>query len=437
MTEIDYILESALRQADSAEVLYEESESRDAAFENNRLKCLTTRQGRGAGLRLIKNGRIGFSSTTDMSKLDKLVRDAVASAEFGQEARFAFPPQPHAPGSAVKVWDSKVADYPMEDGVEAAKGAIDTILASAPDVQCEAEIEKAVAQARLVNSQGLDLEIPSTDFGMGLFALRVQGESFLGIGEGEESRERKGDFQKHAKTIIEKLALSRKEVKPATGTYPVVFAPKAVGTLLGTFLSGTNGKLVQKGASPLTGKIGEKLLDARVAIHDDPLVDFGPGSTWVDSEGVCCRRLPLFEAGVLRNFIFDLQTAGMLKAASTGHGMRGFSSQPSPGHTNVIVSPGKMALRDMLREMKRGLLVDQVLGGGQSNVLAGEFSVNLELAFLVERGEVVGRVKDCMIAGNVFEAFNRIVDLGCEMEWHGAMHLPAVLFEAMSVAGAD
>jgi len=434
MNQVDSVLERAMASAEAAEVLFEESEEHEASFENNKLKCVITRQGRGLGLRVIRDGRIGFSSTTDLSKLDKLVSDALASAAFGQEARFEFPRRVD-PGS-VAVFDPRLAGHDIRDAVDTAAGAIDAVLAGAPDVHCCADIGKTLSRMRLVNSQGLDVECEFSDYGVDLYALRVQGESLIGIDEGDHFRELKGDPQEHARTILDKLGRSERETTLKTGTYPVVFTSKAVEVLLGTFLSGTNGKLVQKGASPLVGKIGEALLDERVDLFDDPTLDFAPGSAPVDAEGVRCERMPLFEGGVLRNYVFDLQTAGMMGAHAAGRGMRGFSSQPAPGHTNIVVRPGGMSLTDMLGGMKRGLVVDQVLGEGQSNVLAGEFSVNLDLAFLVEGGEFVGRVKDCMISGNVFAVFNHIVDLGVEPHWHGSVCAPHILFQSMNVAGA-
>jgi PmbA protein len=85
--------------------------------------------------------------------------------------------------------------------------------------------------------------------------------------------------------------------------------------------------------------------------------------------------------------------------------------------------------------MKKGILVDQVLGGGQSNVLAGEFSVNIDLGYLVENGEIVGRVKDCMVAGNVFDIFNNIVALGDKSDWHGSLRVPPFYFRSVNLAG--
>jgi PmbA protein len=79
-------------------------------------------------------------------------------------------------------------------------------------------------------------------------------------------------------------------------------------------------------------------------------------------------------------------------------------------------------------------VVDEVIGGGQSNVLAGEFSVNVGLGYRVEGGEIQGRVKDCMVAGNVFELFNRIRGVAEAQETHGPIVTPAVCFDAVAVA---
>ena len=81
------------------------------------------------------------------------------------------------------------------------------------------------------------------------------------------------------------------------------------------------------------------------------------------------------------------------------------------------------------------MLFRSVLGAGQSNVLAGEFSVNIDLGYKVEQGKIVGRVKDTMVAGNIFEAFSNLVDLSDCPEWVGSSaYVPHILFAGLGVA---
>jgi PmbA protein len=428
------ILESVLKDVDSAEVIFEQGESRSVSFENNKLKCVNTKSIRGIGLRVIKNGRIGFSGTTDLRKPERLIANAIESAKFGQEAKFQFPSQTTFP--KVETFDDKAVNYSLEEeAIELGRNAIDAALTVNPDYECGVEIGKGIGLIRLINSSGLDVSCQATHSSIDIDILLVKGRSLIWTSEGESSQRLSVNLDKHLKKALESQRLAQKEMQISTGTYPVIFTPRAVGTALATFEVGCNGKLVQKGASPLAGKIGEKIIDERVSIYDDSTTDYADGSFPFDGEGIPAQKTPIIENGVLKNYIYDLQTAGMMNAKSTGSGARGFSSQPSPGYSNVIVEPGDMAFEDMIADMKRGLLVDQVLGGGQSNVLAGEFSVNIDLGFLIENGEIVGRVKDCMIAGNAFDIFNNITALGNKSEWHGATCLPHFYFRALNVAG--
>ncbi|MFQ5787492.1 MAG: TldD/PmbA family protein, partial [Thermodesulfobacteriota bacterium] len=423
----------ALKDSDSAEVIYEEGESRSISFENNKLKSVFTKSIRGIGLRVIKDGKIGFSSTTDFRKPEQFVTDAIESAEFGQEAKFEF--QTNGQFKDIKLFDENVVNYPIDNGIRIGKETIEKALFVNPDYECGVSIGKGVSKSRLINSSGLDVSTQSTSFGTSIDILLVKDKGLLWVGEGESSAKVADDLDKHTTKALRDLKLAEKEIEISTTSYPVIFTSKAIGTLLSTFETGCNGKMVQKGVSPLTGKLGQKIIDERISMYDDPTIDYADGSYICDDEGVAAQMTPLFESGALKNYIYDLQTAGIMNAKSTGNGTRSFASQPSPGNSNVIIEPGEMKFEDMIKDMKRGILVDQVLGGGQSNILAGEFSVNIDLGFLVENGEIVGRVKDCMIAGNVFDVFNNIIALGDKSDWHGSLKVPPFYFRSINVAG--
>lgn len=428
------ILKRAAAKADSAEVMYQDSESRGVEFQSNLLKSVSGSAQRGVGLRIIHNGRLGFSSTSDMDRIDLLVDDALASAKLGQEAKFQFPPQP-AGLPEVEVFDPEVAGLGMERAASIVREGMGLILAAFPDCHCNGGVAAEHGYTILCNSAGLHHEELTSEYGMSIGGFMVRGESFLWVGEGEESSRFSADILHHAKRVADWIRYSEKEVRLGEESLPVLFTPNALEFLLSTFEMNTNGKLVQKGASVLAKRVGEQVLGKDVTIADDPLVDYASGSMAIDAEGVPAKRNVLFENGVLKGFLYDLQTAGMMSAASTGNGLRGYSSAPSPGATNWRMSPGKVSHEAMLSGMKRGILLDSALGAGQSNMLAGDFSINVELGFLVENGEIVGRLKDCMIAGNAFDIFNRIQNISSDMEWRGSTELPYICFDSMSIVG--
>ena len=429
---IEKILDLAKRSADAAEVFCVESESRRAEFENNRLKYITTKLVRGVGLRVICNGRIGFSSTTDLSRPEQLVEHALESAKYGQEAKFEFPAgsQP----ASVEVHDPRVVEFSIEDGAKATEAAIGMILGAYPRAQCGGDVVKRSGRQRIINSAGLDAGFEHTQFTCDTSALLVRDGNLLWVGDHDSSCGLLDVWERQAGKAIADIRSAEREVVPEPGLYSVIFTPDAVGSLLATFEQGSNGKLVQKQMSPLTGKLGEQIVDNRITITDDATMDFAAGSCPVDDEGLTARRNTLLDKGVLKGYLFDLQTAGMMNAEPTGSAARGFQSQPSPGNTNLVVDAGDVPYEKMLGDMKRGLLVDQLLGAGQSNMLAGEFSVNVDLGYLVENGEIVGRAKDCMVAGNVFEAFNNIIALGDDSVLKGSLKAPHVCFAELNVA---
>jgi len=48
----------------------------------------------------------------------------------------------------------------------------------------------------------------------------------------------------------------------------------------------------------------------------------------------------------------------------------------------------------------------------------GDFSLSIQLGYFINNGEIVGRVKNLGIAGNVFKLLKEgIVDLSKETEW--------------------
>lgn len=429
------ILDRASARVDAAEVLYQDSESRAVNFQDNVLRSVTGGETSGVGLRVIHRGRLGFASTNDFEAVESLIDNAVASAAFGQEARFRFPPTP-ASVAPVRINDPRVPALAMPRAAEMVRDAIGLIRAARPDAQCGGGVETSEGRMVLCNTSGLHWEETSTHCSMDVGAFVVRGESFLAVDEGEDGSRLSENLAAHARKVVDWLRLAEREARVGDETLPVLFTPRSLEVILGAIEVNVNGKTAQKGASILAGRIGERIVDARLSFHDDPLVDYAPGSMSVDAEGVPARRTAIIEKGVLRELLYDLQTAGLTGAPRAGHASRGYSSPPAPGPSNLRLAPGDRPWRDILRGMKRGLLVDSALGAGQSNILAGEFAVNVELGFLVEKGEIAGRVKDCMLSGNVFDALNRLIALSAETEWHGELEAPYVCVDGLSVMGS-
>jgi PmbA protein len=419
------IMEIAGQVAQTAEGFYQEGESREVVFENNRLKSATSGQFEGAGMRVIKDGRIGFSATTDLRDPSALVKRATESAAFGERAAFDMPDQ-NPDCESFPAYDPAVDAVSLQDMVDMGREAMERCREVNDDYLFSATISTGSDLRNIVNLSGLDagyrqsemsatVEIQKTDESgmLDVYEFKSWGRPFDSIGDITEA-------------ALEKMAIAEHTVVLTGGEMPVVFTPKAADNLISPLLTALSGKLVQKGSSVLAGKMNERVLDESISIWDDPSVPWAPGSGPCDDEGLPTRKFALVEEGRVSSFMLDLQTAGLLDMPPTASGYRSWSSRPSPASSNTVVSGGDVPYEELLGGLERGLVVDQTLGSGQSNTLAGEFSVNVSLGFLIENGEIRGRIKNCMVAGNVYELLNNVEWVGMERQWVSSDYLPAI-----------
>ncbi len=423
---IENIIELAAEKCGAADLYYLSTEGRSVVFENNKLKRVTSGQSAGAGLRVIVDGRIGFASTSDLRSPERLVAMAVESAGFGEKARFELPKSDGVFAKHLKTCDPTAASITPEQMVETGREALHLSRERNDDYLFSGGISVSHGLERFLNTEGLDLRCEISHMAAGANIEEVKDGGLLDVYEGKSWGRPFDSMTDITETALEKMEMAATVVKARGGTIPMVFTPKAVENLLSPVMTALNGKMVQKGASILAGKIGEQVVDQQLSIYDDAIVDWAPGSSPFDGEGMATGRLPLIEKGVVKNYLLDLQTAALLGMEPTGSGYRSTSGRPSPGSSNSMVPPGSVPYKDIIADMDYGLIVDQTLGDGQSNTLAGEFSVNVALGFLVEKGQIKGRVKDCMVAGNVYEVLSNIEDVGSEQKWEGSACVPAI-----------
>ena len=74
------------------------------------------------------------------------------------------------------------------------------------------------------------------------------------------------------------------------------------------------------------------------------------------------------------------------------------------------------------------------LGVGQGNAISGAFGNSVGLGYVIEGGEIVGRVKDVSIAGNIYEDLRHLGALSRERYWvYGQMLMPWMLLPELNV----
>ncbi len=199
-------------------------------------------------------------------------------------------------------------------------------------------------------------------------------------------------------------------------------------------MSAFNGKTVLEGASPIGNRLGQPVFDKKLWLWDDPTIAYRPSSRPCDDEGIPSQRTPLIEQGTVANFLYDLQTAALAHTQSTGNGSRNRGGLPAPSPSAFIIAPGNTTFDEMVNDMKEGLVIEYLMGASQGNILGGDFSGNVLLGYKVESGKIVGRVKDTMVSGNIYQVLNKIIAVGSEARWVGSsLQTPPLYCPSLSV----
>lgn len=431
---MEKILDLAKKVADEAEVFQATLLETPIGFEANRLKMLETGEATSVSLRIVKDGKIGFSTTTRLDDPQALVDMAVETAQFGAAARFELPSARGYP--PVEVYDSEVEAFDIDDMVKMGNAMIARLIEHTPELVCEAELAKSRVTVDIMNSRGGEASYRKSYFSVGIEGTLIRDTDMLFVGESESSCHPITDIEAIVSPVVRQLELAKSLASVATGMLPVILTPKGVRSAVFTPLAlAVNGKMVMEGASPLGGKQGERLFDERLSLWDDPTINYRPASRPCDDEGVPSQRTALIERGVVTDFLYDLQTAALTGNRSTGNGNRSRGSLPTPSVSAVLIDEGDTQVEDMIRGMKEGLVIEMLIGAEQGNVLGGEFSGNVLLGYKVENGEIVGRVKNTMVSGNIYEVLKRVEAIGDQAKWvGGALKAPALYLPALAVA---
>lgn len=434
---MEKLLQQACKKVDSAELFRVKSKTIPVNFEVNRLKSIDISESEVKALRVINKGRIGFSSFTGSESFDLMVEKAVATSEFGSEASFNFPEETkRSRKEKINIYDKKVVDKSIEEMIKVGESIVEGLKNFNRKLRCDVTVLKDYSEVEYLNSKGGNFSYNKTAISYSMMVQKIKNQDMLMIYSSLESGKDNLDDKELTSEIIENLKWGEKIVPIGSGKMPAIFTPKAGLTLILSIISGLNGKMVLKKVSPLTNQKNKKLWSDLLTLYSDGTINFALGSAPFDDEGVGMKRVPLVEKGEIKNFYYDLQTAGMAGVESTGNGLRaGLQSEPVPSISNLVMEEGKVSFSEMIKDIREGIIIDQVLGLGQGNIISGAFSNNVQLGYKIEKGKIVGRVKDVMIAGNAIEELKNIVALGNKSKWiSGKYKFPHIYLKSLSIS---
>jgi PmbA protein len=212
--------------------------------------------------------------------------------------------------------------------------------------------------------------------------------------------------------------------KIGTCQAPVLFeAPVAAG-LISAFVSAASGGNLYRKSSFLMDALGKQVFAAGVTIEERPHEPRALASAPFDEEGVATRARTVVRGGTLEGYFLGSYSARKLGMRSTGS---------AGGSHNLVVKANGPDLAGMLKKMRRGFLVTEMLGQG-TNLLTGDYSRGAA-GYWVENGEIAHPVEEVTVAGNLKAMFRGIAAVGSDEVVRGAYRCGSILVENMTIAG--
>ncbi|MBI2852076.1 MAG: TldD/PmbA family protein [Chloroflexi bacterium] len=430
---MEEILAKARRVAEEADVFLVSAEETPVQFEANRIKNIQSKQSTMVALRVVRGGKVGYASSTSLGDSLRIVDMAVQVAQFGAEARFELPTMQTYP--RVDIYDAEVENTSLNTMVGLGEELIGKLLKHTPGLICDGRVTRGSYLVRILNSRGGEANYRETVFSLGIGGTLIRDTDMLFVGDNESSCHPVLSSDKIASKVLEQLELAKNKAQVQTKMMPVVFTPDGVASAFtASLMTAFNGKMVIEGASPIGDKLGQKAFDEKLSLHDDPTIAYRPSSRPCDDEGVASQVTPLIEGGVVKSFLYDLQTAALGRTRSTGSASRSRGGVPVPSPSAFVITPGDVTFEQMVSDIREGLVIEELMGAEQGNTLGGDFGGNVLLGYKIENGKIIGRVKDTMVAGNVYQLLRDIAAIGSETKWVGrGLNVPALYFSRVSV----
>jgi PmbA protein len=450
MTELSAVAQRAVEAATAAgasdaEVYVARESGREVRVHGREVESLSAAVQTGVGIRAWSGHRVGYAYGTDLTDagVAAIAARAAEAAGVADEDEFAAPPQPAEIVALPGLSDPSIGEWEASRVAELALEVERTALASDPRLVGveQAVYADAAEQVAIASSAGVAGEYETSSCYAYLQALadgegaRETGLGF-GLARGPRGLDPEAIGAEGAQRALEMIGAG----KPESRSCPVVLDPTVAASFVGLIGGGLGAKAVQRGRSPLAGRLEEEVASQAFALHDDGRDPDGPASAPFDGEGVPRRRTALIDGGRLRSYLYDTYTANREGGASTGSAARGsYRSLPAVSTSNLVVGPGSHSFEELLAQAGEGVFVNDVVGLHSGvNPVTGVFSVGAS-GRMIRDGQLAEPVREFTIAGELVAMLGSVSAAGAESRWvpfGGSVSTPPLLIAEMAVSGS-
>jgi len=442
------VLDRVVAQAEPGEGVeafgVDETETNVRAW-GGEVESLSSARTRGVGVRVLRDGRMGYAYTAvlEESALTQALADARRNAAVAGPDDANALPEARAAAPLPEVAVDGFEDVPAARKVALAlelEAAVRAVGGEVKGVDTAAYAD-AVTTAAIASTTGVRQAYRRTD--ATIFA------EVLAERDGATTSAYGLDMRRHPDALdvaavaaegVERATRLLGGRKPASAKIAVVLDPFATASLLGVIAGALTAEAVQKGRSLFAGRVGERVGSERVTLVDDGRLIAGPAASPWDGEGVPSGRTALIEGGVLRGFLHNTYTACKDGVASTGNASRaGFMSPPGLAPTNLFLEPGELSAEELFAQAGTAFYCQQIMGvHSGANAVSGDISVGAA-GLMIRDGAFAEPVREATIGGTIPGLLDGLVAVGRDLRFlpfGGGMGGALLLIDGLTLAGS-
>jgi len=365
----------------------------------------------GLGVRAYKNKGLGvaFSQSLKAEDIETTVRRAANFASIAQpDPYFKGMLGPSKAAEVLGLCDSEIVALTLGEAGLLAKRMIEAVENVCQGAMYSGGLGAGHSKGYLMTSTGVSVEVEKTSICASVAPTYRKGDDVGSSYEYDYAISlAEMDFEKIGKQAAEKAVAQFGSKRVESGNLPIILTPESTSSLVFGLLGAISGESAAKGRTFASGCLGKQVAPSNFEVVDDGTISGAIASGTFDGEGVPRKRVEVVSKGIVKTFLHNYYSAGIMGTETTGHAVRGgYGGYVGAGPTNVQVKPGDSTMDEMVAETKRGILATNA--GIMPNFVSGEFSSTIDEGFLVENGEKKHPVKNLMAGGHVLELFRDI-----------------------------
>lgn len=413
------------QKPDEFEVFLQYSDVAEMQIENGRLGQTSQKIDNGMGFRIAygKQTGMGFTSKLEKEVIIQTIQNAAITAQKSKtnEEWVGLPKKSGKPTNKA-FYNQKLLDTPLEDLIEISSDILTSCKVDGvqnPIIPVFGGVRLIGKKTIIMNSHGIDVsnEISIFSCFLGAIAVKEGKPGPMHIDYRISREEILGDANSFSAEIAKeayKLVVAKKITVPKN--IPVVLDPIALSSIGSfVFLPSVRADKKQQGNSFLADRLGEEFLPKDLEMYDDGTRPECPNSSNFDAEGIAKQKTVIFKDGIFRNFLYDSTSATKDNIQSTGNAQRvdtsginpgAYANTPSVGVNNWVVKPGTAELDSLIKDIKYGILINNIQGAHQGAPETGDYTGVINPGYIIENGELTDPVLGLGIAGNILDLFS-------------------------------